>query len=209
MCVTPRSNARRRMRPSRLVRAVAAEVVPEPERDRGQLQAARAAAAVLHRVVAVCGGGVGHGPDRIHPEPADGAATMRGRVRQPVRQAAKRSRRPAEEGGARRGGDLACDARDPARPARSRRQLHGRPRLRRPRPRARARRGGAEEPDAGPAGREDRPRRADPADGRGRVGARVRQVHGHPARGPPGRRARRRPLRSSRCTCAARAASRA
>ena len=111
---------------------------------------------------------------------------MRGRVRQPRRQASERPRRPPEEGEARRGVDLARDARDPPRAARSRRQLHRRPRLRRPRPREGARRGGAQEPDARPAGREGRARRADRADGRGRVGARLRQVHGHPARRPPG-----------------------
>ena len=41
-------------------RAVVAEVVPQPERDGGQLQAAAAAAAVGHPVVAVLGGDVGH-----------------------------------------------------------------------------------------------------------------------------------------------------
>ena len=111
---------------------------------------------------------------------------MRGRVRQPRRQASGRPRRPPEEGEARRGVDLARDARDPPRAARGRRQLHRRPRLRRPRPREGARRGGPEEPDAGPAGREGRARGADGADGGGRVGARLREVHGDPARRPPG-----------------------
>ena len=56
------------------------------------------------------------------------------------------------------------------------------------RARARARRGRAEEPDAGPAGREDRPRRADRADGLGHVADRVRAAAADddPARGPPG-----------------------
>ena len=43
-------------RPARLERAVSAEVVPEPERDCGQLEAATAAAAVAHVVVAVLSG---------------------------------------------------------------------------------------------------------------------------------------------------------
>ena len=111
---------------------------------------------------------------------------MRGRVRQPRRQAPERPRRPAEEGEARRGVDLARDARDPPGAARGRRQLHRRPRLRRPGAREGARRRGPEEPDARPAGREGRPRRAHAADGRGRVRARVRQVHRDPARRPPG-----------------------
>lgn len=41
-------------------RAVVAEVVPEAEGDRGELEAAAAGAAVLHGVVAVRGGAV-HG----------------------------------------------------------------------------------------------------------------------------------------------------
>src|SRR5581483_9424439 len=47
-------------RPARLERPVAAEVPPETERDRGQLQAARAAAPVLHPVVPLGRGDVGH-----------------------------------------------------------------------------------------------------------------------------------------------------
>ncbi len=45
-------------RPLRLVRPVVTEVVPQPERKGRQLQAAPAAPAVLHRVVAVVGRGV-------------------------------------------------------------------------------------------------------------------------------------------------------
>ena len=62
---------------------------------------------------------------------------------------------------------------------------------------------------ARPAGREGRARRADGADGRGRVRARVRQVHGDPARRPAGLGQDDDRRRSSRCTCASRAASRA
>ena len=53
-----------------LERPVLAEVLPEPERDRGQLQPAAAAAAVLDPVVAVGGGLVPHAgvlPDRTDP----------------------------------------------------------------------------------------------------------------------------------------------
>ena len=45
-----------------LERPVVAEVLPEAERDRGQLQAAAPAAAVRHAVVAVVGGDVRHEP---------------------------------------------------------------------------------------------------------------------------------------------------
>ena len=41
--------------------ALAAEVLPEAERDRRQVQPAAAAAAVSHAAVAVLGGDVGHG----------------------------------------------------------------------------------------------------------------------------------------------------
>ena len=51
-----------RDRAAELVRPVVAEVVPEAERDRRQLQAAAAAAAVLHPLVALGGRGV-HGRD--------------------------------------------------------------------------------------------------------------------------------------------------
>ena len=65
-----------------------------------------------------------------------------------------------------------------------------------------ARRGGAEEPHARPAGREGRPRRADRADGRRRVRPGARQVHGHPARRPPGLGQDDHRRRSSRCSSA-------
>ena len=58
--MTPRSNARRSHRALGLERLVVAEVVPEPERDGRQLQAAPAATAVGLDLVAVIGGGVGH-----------------------------------------------------------------------------------------------------------------------------------------------------
>ena len=45
-----------------LERPLAAEVLPQPERDRGQLQAAAPAAPVGHAVVAVVGGDVCHEP---------------------------------------------------------------------------------------------------------------------------------------------------
>ena len=51
-------------RAARLERPVVAEVVPEAERDGRQLQAAAAAAAVLHAVVAVVGGDVRHEAER-------------------------------------------------------------------------------------------------------------------------------------------------
>ena len=205
--MTPRSNARRRI--ARLVSSGRSppKLCQSPSEIAGSLRPARPAAAVLHRVVAVCRRRCTACADRKERRPA--AATMRGRVRQPLRQAAERARRPSQEGTARRGVDLARDARDPPRAARGRRQPHGRPRLRRARARACARRGGAEEPDAGPAGREGRARRADRADGRGRVRARVREVHGHPARAACRARARRRPPPSSRLHLRGRAASRA
>ena len=60
--------------------------------------------------------------------------------------------------------------------------------LRRARARARARRGRAQEPDAGPAGREDRPRRADRAARLDRLAPRVRAAAADddPPRRPPG-----------------------
>ena len=57
-------------------------------------------------------------------------------------------------------------ARDPTRAARGRRQLQGGQAVRRPRQGARPRPGRPQEPDARPAGREDRPRGAHVADGR-------------------------------------------
>ena len=51
-------------RATRLERTDAAEVLPEPERDRGQREAAPPAAVVAHPVVAVSGGDVWH---RLHP----------------------------------------------------------------------------------------------------------------------------------------------
>ena len=47
-------------RPLQLVRRVVAEIVPEPERDRRQLQAGAAAAIVDHRFIAIVGGMPGH-----------------------------------------------------------------------------------------------------------------------------------------------------
>src|SRR2546425_1596447 len=109
-------------------------------------------------------------------------------VRHPVGEAPGDARRSARPRPPRRGGDLARDARDPARAARGRRQLQGRERLRRPRARAGARSGRGEEPDARPAGREDRPRGADGADGRGQLEARLRRpaADGDPPRRAPG-----------------------
>ena len=52
-------------RPLRLERGVVAEVVPQAERDRGELEPGAAGAAVGHRVVAIGGGHVGHGPSSI------------------------------------------------------------------------------------------------------------------------------------------------
>ena len=98
--------------------------------------------------------------------PAGRRLPLGGRVRHPLGQAPERPRRPPQPRNPRRGGDLARDARDPPRAARGRRQPRRRQAVRRPRARARARRGRAEEPHAGPAGREDRPRGADRADGR-------------------------------------------
>ena len=43
-----------------LARRVLAEIVPQPERDRRQLQAAAAAPVVEHLVVAILGGQIGH-----------------------------------------------------------------------------------------------------------------------------------------------------
>ena len=51
----PRSKARRRIARLGLERAVVAEVLPQPERERGQLEAAASAAAVGHLLVAVLG----------------------------------------------------------------------------------------------------------------------------------------------------------
>ncbi len=56
-------------RPHRIHRLVEAEIVPEAERDRRQLQPAAAAAVVEHRIVAVRRRDVGHGlssAGRIH-----------------------------------------------------------------------------------------------------------------------------------------------
>ena len=47
-------------RPHRIERLVEAETVPQPERDRRQLEAAAAAAVVEHRLVAVRRRDVGH-----------------------------------------------------------------------------------------------------------------------------------------------------
>ena len=87
----------------------------------------------------------------------------------------------------RRGGDLEGDARDSPRAARGGRQPRGRPRLHRVGQGARARAGRPQEPDAGPAGREDRPRGAHRAHGLGRLAPRVRaSADGDPPRGPAG-----------------------
>ena len=104
---------------------------------------------------------------KTHALRPDGRVYTVGRVRHPLRQAPARPRRPSRQGPPRRGSDLEGDARDPARAARGRRQLQGRQGLRRAGPRARDRAGGAEEPQRRPAGRQDRPRGADGADGAG------------------------------------------
>ena len=93
------------------------------------------------------------------------ATTLMSRVRHAFRQAPERSRGPSQPRNPRRGDDLPRDARGSPRAARGRRQLRRRPAVRRARPRARARPGRPEEPDAGPAGGEDRARGADGADG--------------------------------------------
>ena len=93
------------------------------------------------------------------------ATTLMSRVRHAFRQAPERSRGPPQPRNPRRGDDLPRDARGSPRAARGRRQLRRRPAVRRARPRARARPGRPEEPDAGPAGGEDRARGADGADG--------------------------------------------
>src|SRR5919108_804951 len=109
-------------------------------------------------------------------------------VRRALRQAPGRARRPPRPRAPRRGSDLARHAGDPARAARGGRQLQGRQGLRRHGARARARHGRGEEPHARSAGREDRPRRADRAHGRGKLAARLRRAaaDGDPARRPPG-----------------------
>ena len=111
-----------------------------------------------------------------------GAGTVRSGVRRALHPPPGRPRRPRPPQPARRGDGHPCHARDPPRAARSRRRLRGREAVRglragaRPRPRrpqgARPR----------PAGREDRPRGADRADGLGRLEARVRPP---PDRRPP------------------------
>src|SRR5439155_26075171 len=113
---------------------------------------------------------------------------LRADVRHAVRQAPGGSRRPPRSRAPRRGGDLACHARDPPRAARGRRQLQGREGLRCASARAGARRGRGEEPHAGPAGGEDRPRGADGAHGRRELTARVRRpaADRDPARWPAG-----------------------
>src|ERR687887_851267 len=109
-------------------------------------------------------------------------------VRHAVRQAPGGTRRPSRPRAPRRGGDLARHAGDPPRTARGGRQLQRREGLRREGARARARRRRDEEPHARPAGREDRPRGADGADGLRQLAARVRRAPpgGDPARRPPG-----------------------
>ena len=59
----PRSNARRDDRAARVERPVVAEVLPEAERDRRQLEAAAAAAVVAHPLVAIGGRGVHAAPN--------------------------------------------------------------------------------------------------------------------------------------------------
>src|SRR3954471_16894774 len=122
--------------------------------------------------------------------PKTRAASLAGRVRYAVRPPAERPRRPAQAGLPRRGVDLARDARGAARAARGGRQLRGREGVRRPRARARARRRRGQEPDARPAGGEDRPGGADRADGLRRLPPRLRgaAADGDPARRPAGRR---------------------
>ena len=59
----PRSNARRRIARLFVQREVVAEVLPQPERDRRQAQAAAPAAAVRHRLVALARGHVQRGAE--------------------------------------------------------------------------------------------------------------------------------------------------
>src|SRR4051794_6507301 len=128
---------------------------------------------------------------RMRPAyPKTAAARLAGRVRHAVRPLAERPPRPAQARPPGRGVDLARDARGAARAARGGRQLRGREGVRRPRARARARRRRGQEPDARPAGGEDRPGGADLADGLRRLPARVRGTPADrdPARRPAGRR---------------------
>ncbi len=104
------------------------------------------------------------------------AYTVARRVRHPLRQAPGDARRPRPRRPPRRGGRLEGDARDPPRAARGRRQPRGRAGLHGVGQGACARPGRPEEPDARPAGREDRPRGADRAHGLGRLAARIRRA---------------------------------
>ena len=174
-------------RPARLVRVVAAEVVPEPERDRGQLQAARAASAGT----ASCRSGRRRRRRAWLGSYSLGRAQTT-RLRCAVVFDSLSDKLQSALGDLRKKGSLDEEAISRAMReirlalleadvnftvvrdfvARVREQALGEAVLKSLTP--------------GPAGREDRPRRADAADGRGRVGPRVRQVHGHPARRPPG-----------------------
>ena len=109
-------------------------------------------------------------------------------VRHPRRQAQRRPRPASEPRKARRRGDFALDARDPSGAARGRRQLPCRQGLRGARQGARARAGRRPQPHSRPAGREDRPRGADGADGHRGLQARVREqgADRDPARRPSG-----------------------
>ena len=96
-------------------------------------------------------------------------------VRIPLRPARRHPRRPARPGPAERGGHSEGDARDPPRAARGGRELRRRARLRGQGARAGDGRRGDAEPHTRPAGREDRARGADRADGQRRLGPLVRQ----------------------------------
>ncbi len=98
------------------------------------------------------------------------------RVRHAFRQAPGVAQRPRPRWPPRRGIRLQGDARGPSRAARGRRQLRGGQGLHGGGQGARARPGRPEEPLAGTAGREDRARGADRADGLRRLEARVRRA---------------------------------
>ena len=104
----------------------------------------------------------------------DRLSTLARRVRHALRPAAKRARRPSWTRPTRGGGDLEGDARGAPRAPRGRRQPGGRERLHGDGEGACAGAGGAQEPLAGPAGRQDRPRGAHRVDGLRGVSARVR-----------------------------------
>ena len=112
------------------------------------------------------------------------------RVRHALRPALRRLHQPARQGTAVRRGHRRDRARDPHRPARGRRRAARRPRVHRADQGAGAQRGGLEGAQPGPAGHQDRQRRAGRDPGRRDPAAPVRQAapdRDH-ARRPAGRR---------------------